>query len=66
MLILPPWKEIYVQDNERMENFEQACGIHAQLENTYIQLGYKPVEVPFGTIENRLQFVIDHINGASE
>ena len=66
VLILPPWKEIYVQDNERMENFEQACGIHAQLENTYIQLGYKPVEVPFGTIENRLQFVIDHINGASE
>ncbi len=66
VLILPPWKEIYVQDNERMENFEQACGIHEQLENTYIELGYRPIEVPFGTIENRLQFVVDFIKKAGE
>lgn len=66
VLILPPWKEIYVQDNERMENFDQACGIHKHLENTYKELGYSPIEVPFGTIENRLQFVVDFINKKGE
>ena len=66
VLILPPWKEIYVQDNERMENFEQACGIHDKLEKTYIDLGYTPIEVPFGTIENRMQFVVDFINKTGE
>jgi predicted ATPase len=66
VLILPPWKEIYVQDNERMENFEQACGIHEQLEKTYIDLGYHPIEVPFGSIENRLQFVVDFIKKTGE
>ncbi|WP_339652482.1 ATP-binding protein [uncultured Maribacter sp.] len=66
VLILPPWKDIYVQDNERMENFEQACGIHKHLENTYIDLGYRPIEVPFGTIDNRLRFVVDHIENIGE
>jgi predicted ATPase len=66
VLILPPWEDIYVQDNERMENFEQACGIHKHLENTYIDLGYKPIEVPFGTIENRLQFVVELLEKIGE
>lgn len=66
VLILPPWKEIYVQDNERMENFEQACGIHEHLEKTYTELGYRPVEVPFGTIEERLNFVINLIEKNGE
>tara|TARA_R110002074_G_scaffold5143_6_gene25293 strand:- start:14232 stop:14810 length:579 start_codon:yes stop_codon:yes gene_type:complete len=66
VLILPPWEDIYVQDNERMENFEQACGIHEYLEKTYIDLGYKPIEVPFGTIENRLQFVVELLEKIGE
>lgn len=66
VLILPPWKEIYVQDNERMENFEQACGIHEHLQKTYTSLGYTPVQVPFGSIEERMHFVIEliHKSGA--
>lgn len=66
VLILPPWEEIYVQDNERMENFEQACGIHYHLEKTYTELGYKPIQVPFGTIDERLLFVLELINETGE
>ena len=61
ILILPPWKEIYVQDNERMENFEQATAIHEHLENTYRSLGYDIIKVPFGTVTERLQFVKESI-----
>ncbi|MGC1515669.1 MAG: ATP-binding protein [Maribacter sp.] len=57
VLILPPWEAIYKQDNERMENFEQACAIHVQLSAMYRSLGYMPIEVPFGTVDERLNFV---------
>lgn len=61
VLILPPWEAIYVQDNERLENFEQAQEIHDQLAKTYTGLGYTTVEVPFGTSAERLRFVTDLI-----
>ena len=61
VLILPPWKDIYVQDNERMENFEQATAIHEHLDHTYRSLGYDITEVPFGTVPERLQFVKEFI-----
>ena len=35
IFILPPWKEIYVQDNERLETFEQAKALHQHLLHTY-------------------------------
>lgn len=57
VLILPPWEAIYKQDNERMENFEQACAIHIQLSEMYCSLGYTPIEVPFGTVDERVNFV---------
>lgn len=66
VLMLPPWEAIYVQDNERMENFEQACAIHYHLEKTYTDLGYEPIEIPLGTIEDRLQFVLELMEKTSE
>lgn len=62
VFIFPPWEAIYVMDNERLENFDQACDIHHHLEKTYTDLGYMPIEVPVGTIEERLQFVLELIN----
>ncbi len=62
VLMLPPWEQIYVQDNERLENFQQACDIHHQLEKTYVELGYTPICVPLGPIEERLQFVLELID----
>lgn len=61
VLILSPWKEIYIQDNERMENFEEALAIHKELEDTYKSLGYAYIDVPFGNIETRTDFVMQLI-----
>lgn len=66
VFLLPPWEAIYVQDNERMENFEQACDIHYQLEETYTALGYTPIHIPFGTVAARLQFVLELIDDTGE
>lgn len=61
VFLMPPWKEIYISDNERYENFEQALAIHNHLERTYKDLNYRVIEVPIGTIDARTNFILDHI-----
>ena len=61
IFLMPPWEEIYISDNERYENFEQALAIHNHLERTYKELNYTIIEVPTGTIETRTDFILDNI-----
>ncbi|MEW7279698.1 ATP-binding protein [Aquimarina sp. 2201CG1-2-11] len=61
VFLLPPWKEIYVEDIGRYESFEQAQEIHNHLVMMYEKFGYKCHEVPFGSIENRFNFIIQNI-----
>ncbi|NKI32060.1 AAA family ATPase [Croceivirga thetidis] len=60
VFILPPWKEIYVRDNERLETFEEAKALHENLMNTYKRFGYKVDMVPKGSIEERVAYVLDN------
>lgn len=62
VFILPPWKEIYTRDNERYESFEEASKIHQHIEKTYKSFQYKPILVPTGTIETRVQFILNNIS----
>lgn len=57
--ILEPWQEIFVSDSERYENFDQAVKIHHHLLNTYERFEYNLMDVPFDTIENRAQFILN-------
>jgi len=61
IFILPPWKAIYTSDNERLESFEEALGIHEQLSATYKRFGYDPISVPKTSIEERTSFVLENI-----
>jgi predicted ATPase len=61
IFILPPWEEIYVSDEARYENFEQAKLIHNHLLETYKNYGYELIEVPKDTLDKRILFILDHI-----
>lgn len=61
IFLLPPWESIYESDDERYENFEQAKLIHEHLVETYTHYGYELTEVPRDTIENRLEFILNHL-----
>jgi len=61
IFLLPPWEEIYVSDNERFESFEEAKQIHYHLENTYHTYGYTIELVPFGTVQERVDFILNSI-----
>jgi predicted ATPase len=61
IFILPPWEEIYVSDEARYENFEQAKLIHNHLSETYKNYGYELIEVPKDTLDKRILFILDQI-----
>ena len=61
VFILKPWKTIYTQDNERYESFEQALIIHDFLVKSYTEYGYTIIDTPFGTIEERIEFIENHL-----
>ncbi|HZH70252.1 MAG TPA: ATP-binding protein [Flavobacteriaceae bacterium] len=60
IFILPPWEEIYVQDNERYESFDEAAAIYYHLNETYKSYQYNPIEVPPGTLIERTSFILAH------
>lgn len=61
VFILPPWKSIYVSDDARYENFEQAKQIDNHLVLRYNKFGYSPIIVPEASPEERLQFILDQL-----
>ncbi|MGB5420364.1 AAA family ATPase [Algibacter sp.] len=58
VFILKPWEAIYTSDNERYETFDQAEKIHDHLVNTYKSHNYKLIDVPFGTVNERADFIL--------
>ncbi|AWI27100.1 AAA family ATPase [Flavobacterium pallidum] len=61
IFILPPWEEIYESDDERYENFEQAKLIYSHLTETYEGYGYHLIDVPKGTVEERIGFILENL-----
>ncbi|MDC6364455.1 MULTISPECIES: AAA family ATPase [Flavobacteriaceae] len=62
IFIVPPWKEIYVSDNERLETFEEAEKIHDALMNTYKEFDYNPIVVPKDGVTQRIDFILKTLN----
>jgi len=61
IFLMPPWKDIYITDNERYESFEQSLAIYNHLKSAYKGLGYTIIEVPFGTAQERADFILKKI-----
>lgn len=62
IFILAPWQEIFTSDSERYENFEEAIEIHHHLLKTYKHFGYHLIDVPFGSVETRVEFILESLN----
>ncbi len=61
IFLFSPWKKIYTSDNERYENFNQSIEIDAFLQKAYKKIGYKIIKVPFGTVKERANFIINSL-----
>jgi len=61
VFITPPWKEIYRNDTERDQSFEEGIEVYEWIAKWYRQHDYDVVIVPKDTIENRVKFVLRQI-----
>ncbi|EKT56207.1 AAA family ATPase [Providencia sneebia] len=61
VFIAPPWPEIYKQDNERKQTFEEAIQTYQTMVTCYQNYGYELIELPCVAIEERANFVINKL-----
>lgn len=59
VFLFKPWKEIFTTDGERYESYEEVQVINKYLEKTYRDLNYFLIEVPFDSVGNRSNFILN-------
>jgi predicted ATPase len=57
----PPWRAIYVTDKERKQSFAEAIKTYDTVVRVYEELGYRIVELPLCTAEERADFVLQNL-----
>ncbi|MCJ7935712.1 MAG: AAA family ATPase [Chryseobacterium sp.] len=62
VFILPFWKEIYENDAERKQSPEEAVHTFNCIKETYLEYGYNVIEIPKGTVAERICFILGKIN----
>jgi len=61
IFLAPPWAEIYCNDTERKQSFEEALEVYQDLFKIYSDFGYEIIELPKASVESRADFIIGHI-----
>jgi predicted ATPase len=54
----PPWREIYVNDTERPQSFEEAQELSAHIRQAYLDCGFRLVELVASPVPDRLEQVL--------
>lgn len=62
VFIFPPWLEIYRNDVERQQDFQEALQTYEALKDAYFNCGYVLVEVPKSWIEDRVDFILQSMS----
>ncbi|HWM81460.1 MAG TPA: AAA family ATPase [Pseudolabrys sp.] len=60
VFIAPPWPEIFTQDSERKQSFEEAEHTFEAMTRVYPRYGYRLVELPRTGVDERVAFVERH------
>ena len=61
IFITPPWREIFGNDHERRESWEQLLEIHDFLVSAYQEAGYSVLILPHTSVKERLAFILDQV-----
>ncbi len=57
VFLAPPWEEIFGQDTERKQDFEEAIRTFEAMDKTYRRLGYEIALLPKSPVEERVSFI---------
>ncbi len=58
VFIAPPWSDIFINDNERPQTFNECLRLHNLILETYVELGYRVVMLPRVSVAERVWFVL--------
>ncbi len=61
IFMTPPWREIFCQDAERKNSFEDGVAEYERLMKSYPEYGYHTLELPKISVKERVKFVLDSI-----
>ncbi|WBX78793.1 AAA family ATPase [Virgibacillus salarius] len=61
VFILPPWKDIYQNDDERKQDYEETVVTYQAMFRIYEQLDYELIEVPKIGVKQRASFVLKNV-----
>jgi predicted ATPase len=62
VFIAPPWPEIFSEDRERKQDFDEAARTYEAMVTTYTELGYELVEIPRVSVLDRANFVLNSLD----
>ncbi|HHR6140162.1 TPA: AAA family ATPase [Providencia alcalifaciens] len=62
VFIAPPWKEIYVQDTERKQTFDEAVMTYHVMVTIYKKYNYELIEIPCLPVDDRVNFILSNVN----
>jgi predicted ATPase len=65
VFVAPPWRAIYVTDKERKQSFAEAIETYDLIVRVNEELGYRNVELPWCTAEERADFVLQNLGESS-
>ena len=66
VFIAPPWREIFQQDKERKQEWDEAVRTHEAMVATYTACDYELVELPRATVEDRVHFVLQNVRDVTK
>lgn len=64
--VAPPWEEIYCNDKERKQTFEEAIVVYHMIVKVYSEYGCNMIELPKTDVESRADFVLKHMEKSAE
>jgi predicted ATPase len=65
VFIAPPWTEIFAQDHERRQTFEEAVRTYESMVQTYSSYEYELVTLPLTSVSARAEFILNRVNADS-
>ncbi|HAU1296208.1 TPA: AAA family ATPase [Legionella pneumophila] len=62
VFIFPPWPEIYENDDERQQDYQEALQTYYAVKEGYVDCGYALIEVPKHPVKDRADFIFQTIS----
>ena len=59
VFLLPPWRDIYVQEPARWQTFEESERLYEEIRRVYTTEGYRITELPIGSVAERTNFILN-------